>query len=53
MIRFSRLSMMADLVLHSDTPFESIRAENHLINLAIFRVFKRISDYIKLRDDKN
>lgn len=51
MIKFSELSIMADLVLHSDTPFEAIRAENHLINLALFRAFKRINDYTKLRDD--
>lgn len=53
MIRFSELSMMADLILHSDTPFEEIRAENDLINLALFRVFKRIHDYVKIRDDSN
>jgi hypothetical protein len=44
---------MADLALHSDTPFESVRAENHLISLAMFRAFKRINDYIKIRDDPN
>ena len=44
---------MADIVLHTDTPFEAIRAENHLISLAMFRIFKRITDYIKIRDDKN
>lgn len=52
-IKFSELSIMADLILHSDTPFDSIRAENHLINLALFRSFKRINDYIKIRDDPN
>ena len=44
---------MADSIFHSDTPFDTIRAENHLINIALFRSFKRISDYIKLRDKDN
>ncbi|EAS07779.2 calcium-activated chloride channel protein (macronuclear) [Tetrahymena thermophila SB210] len=52
-MKFSQLSKMADLILHADTPFETVRSENHLINLALFRVFKRIYDYVKLRDDPN
>ncbi|KAL4445557.1 hypothetical protein ABPG74_004631 [Tetrahymena malaccensis] len=52
-MKFSQLSKMADLILHADTPFETVRSENHLINLALFRVFKRIYDYVKIRDDPN